>query len=131
MSLVQWDDSLAIGVKLIDTQHKELFRIINSFSERIGKEDPSFTLRVALDSLKSYVHYHFATEEKLLQKNRCPLHSRHQGMHAAFAGLMAKYEERQDSIDREGLLELQAFLVDWLTTHIKKQDMPLRAYFAP
>jgi len=131
MSLVEWDDSLAIGVKLIDKQHKELFRIINSFSERIGKEDPSFTLKVTLDSLKSYAHYHFTTEEKLLQKNRCPLHFRHQGMHAAFAGLVAKLEERQDSIDRKGLLELQAFLVDWLTTHIKKQDMPLRAYFAP
>jgi len=131
MSMVQWDDSLAIGVKVIDTQHKELFRIINSFSERIGQEDPSFTLQVVLDSLKNYAHYHFTTEEKLLEKNRCPISSRHQGMHAAFAGIVAKYEERQDSIDREGLLELQKFLVDWLVTHIKKQDQPLRAYFVP
>ncbi|WP_027192517.1 bacteriohemerythrin [Fundidesulfovibrio putealis] len=129
MGIVEWDESFAIGVEIVDTQHRELFRVINSFHDRIGAEDDAFALGVVLDSLKNYVTYHFATEEKLLARCGCPELAMHQGAHAAFAALVASYETNRDAADSGELLKLQNFLVGWLVNHIKHEDLRLKDYF--
>ncbi|MFP5221784.1 MAG: bacteriohemerythrin [Acidobacteriota bacterium] len=129
MGIVEWDESFAIGVDIVDTQHRELFRVINSFHQRIGAEDDAFALRVALDSLKNYVTYHFGTEEKLLARGGCPELAQHQGAHAAFTALVGRYEASRDDADGEDLLRLQDFLVGWLVSHIRDEDLRLKEYF--
>jgi len=129
MAIVTWDGSLAIGVDIVDTQHKELFRVINSFHDKIGREEDSFALTVLLDSLKNYVTYHFATEERLLERAGCPELDTHKGAHAAFATLMEHYELNRDQAHCDELLKLQSFLVGWLTNHIQHEDLRLKEYF--
>jgi len=131
MPVVHWDGSLAVGVELIDKQHEDLFRIINSFNDRLETgEDELFSLDVLLDSLKNYVRYHFTTEQNLLERNGCPALARHKGLHDAFAAHVAQYEQGRTHVTRAELLALQEFLLDWLTSHIRDEDLPLKDYFA-
>jgi hemerythrin len=129
MAIVEWDEALATGVEIVDTQHRELFRVINSFHDKIGSEEDSFALAVVLDSLKNYVTYHFATEEKLLERSGCPDLAQHQGAHAAFAAVVSHFDTARDAADRAELYKLQTFLVGWLVNHVKHEDLRLKEYF--
>jgi hemerythrin len=131
MAIVTWDGSLSIGVDVIDKQHKELFNSINRFQERSATENPTFALDVVLDSLKNYVRYHFASEERLLELNNCPELERHKQLHAAFEEHIRLYEAKHASVTREELGELQSFLLNWLTNHIQGEDHRLKQYLQP
>jgi len=131
MSLAHWDGSLAIGVDIVDRQHRELHELINSFSESIGRDEDRYSLALILDSLRNYVHNHFATEEKLLEKNGCPQREGHAGAHLASMGLVAAYEKEIETITRDKLVNLRDYLLGWLSNHIRDEDMRLREYFAP
>jgi hemerythrin len=131
MAIVVWDGSLAIGVDIIDTQHRELFRIINSFHDKIGREEDCFALAVVLDSLKNYVHYHFNMEERLLDLSGCPELESHRGAHRAFMVLVERYASQQENVTGAELLKLQSFLIDWLTSHISGEDFRLKDYLTP
>jgi len=131
MAIVEWDGSLAVGVEAIDRQHRELFRIINSFHDKIGREEDSFALAVVLDSLKNYVTYHFGFEEKLLERNGCPELAGHQALHDSFAQAVERFEAGLVQPSRQDLLELQTYLLDWLVNHIQAQDLRLAPFMKP
>lgn len=130
MGIVEWDGSLVTGVEPIDRQHKELFRVINSFHDKIGQEEDTFALATVLDSLKNYVNYHFTFEEKLLERNGCPELEAHRALHQEFFGTVDRFELASAASTRHDLLELQNYLMDWLVRHIEKEDLRLKRYLA-
>lgn len=65
-----WKDKYELGVSLIDTQHKELFRRIESFMQTLrsadswGEKIPQ--INETLELMKRYVAEHFRFEEIFL-----------------------------------------------------------------
>ncbi len=123
MGIVQWDGSLATGIESVDVQHEELFRVINSMYDKASRGFTKNAVIEGLDSLRSYVRYHFQTEEKLLDKHGYPDLEAHQREHQVFSERIELFAQRPMEQMQETLEEMESFLLGWLIKHIKRTDM--------
>jgi hemerythrin-like metal-binding protein len=125
-----WDNSLSVGVKKIDDQHKQLFHAVNGLIDAIEENHGQTELKKALDFLTGYVGTHFADEEKLQQQSGYPDYENHKRIHDAFTkSAVALAEEFVKSGSSEGLVkEVKRKFGDWLVTHIKGEDSKIGAH---
>ena len=129
MGIVKWDGSLVMGIETVDVQHEELFRVINSMFDKMVKGRDKHALVEGLDSLRSYVKYHFRTEEALMDKYDYPGLDDHRREHEIFAERMDLYAERPLEQSIQTLEEMQTFLLNWLVKHIQRADRKYADYF--
>jgi methyl-accepting chemotaxis protein len=125
-----WDDSLSVGVKKIDDQHKQLFFAVNDLIDAIEANRGQAELKKALDFLTDYVGTHFADEEKIQEECGYPDRENHKRIHDAFTkSAVALAQEFVKSGSSDGLVkEVKRKFGDWLVTHIKGQDSKIGAY---
>jgi hemerythrin len=128
MGIVQWDGSLATGIESVDVQHEELFRVINSMYDKASRGLTRNAVIEGLDSLRSYVRYHFQTEEKLLDKHGYPDLEAHKREHQVFSERIELYAQRPQEQFQDTLQEMESFLLGWLIKHIKRTDMQYVAF---
>jgi len=120
---MQWDNSLEIGINIIDQQHKEIIAYINQLHDVVavsGGRDINAISEV-LAGLISYTETHFAYEEELLDNLNYPFTSDHKKIHQAFGQRMRDYQERflvGEDVVEPLLVELQS----WLRNHIQTSD---------
>jgi hemerythrin len=94
MSL-QWNDNLASGSTEIDSQHKELFKRIDSLltafqKEGVAREEVSKIIQY----LSDYVVFHFGNEENFMKKYGYSSTSAHKAQHEQFVKTFGKLKER-------------------------------------
>lgn len=126
---IEWDNTLATGVDVIDSQHKELFSRINTLFNTCHdgrKEEAVKTLKF----LENYVVEHFSTEETTMIISKYPGYPAHKGEHLKF---MEDFAELKKKFDAEGpnvltMVMLNGAVVDWLRNHIRKTDKALGAF---
>ena len=124
-----WGDGLAVGVSLIDDEHKHLFEILN----RLGALDrnaeargPDYeqAARGAIDDLFSYSHYHFSREEELMLDCKCARFPIHKKQHDNFIAMISTIGmKRRDGGNR--LPELAQYVKRWILGHIAITDKAL------
>jgi hemerythrin len=126
MSDIIWDESLAINIPLIDSQHKQLIEMINELSQAIDQKKSHEILDSLFARLITYTQTHFAAEEelmKIINYNRLDIHK---SMHAHFTQkVLSRYREYKvgkKAVDK-AVLDM---LINWLLTHIKTADNKLR-----
>lgn len=130
MAIVNWDGSLAMGIESIDIQHEELFRVINSMYDKMQREGmEKHALVEGLDSLRSYVKYHFRTEEKLMEEYGYPELEQHRKEHEVFSERIYLFAQRPLDQTNETLEEMQSFLLNWLIKHIQRTDRKYMQFF--
>jgi hemerythrin len=126
MNYWNWDSSLAIGIDVIDNQHRRIVDYINELNTAIVNKDKENMFHV-LQELADYTMTHFAFEESLMDKSAYPFADAHKQVHASFAGQVTRYQKKfaqgQD-ISKHLRSELQI----WLTNHIKKDDKDFAPY---
>lgn len=121
---LEWKPDLAVGVKEIDDQHKELFNKITELFDACnvgkGKEQIDSTVKY----LQEYVVLHFSSEEKLQKQYNYPDYINHKAQHDQFIKdfLELKLSIHTDGITGLLLIKLNKVLVDWLINHIRKTD---------
>ena len=128
MPAIVWKNEYSVGVKVIDDQHKELFKRVNKLFDDVSKGNVTTVLET-LDFLNSYVIYHFSAEEQLMAKANYPELESHKNEHEWFKSEILFIREQ---VERNGLgvsltLKLNKLLVSWLINHVTKTD----AKFAP
>jgi hemerythrin-like metal-binding protein len=125
-----WDKSLLTGHQIIDEQHKQLFttlmRLIEASNQGLAKDE----IYKTLDFLSDYTIMHFKTEEDLQIKYGYPDYSLHKQSHDEFKTTtynlihtLRKKGPKKDLIDI-----VVKTVGDWLTTHIKGNDIAMAAY---
>lgn len=129
MSIVLWDGSLATGIDEIDTQHKELFRIVNSFHDKIMDSRAPFALVEALDSLKSYAKYHFRTEESIMRHYGYVDYESHKAEHDQFTATLDTFIPQHEKDPDAAHEALQCFMINWLVSHIQFRDLRYIPFF--
>jgi hemerythrin len=127
---IQWTPDLAVGVAVIDQQHKEIFRRVDALLDASAKGAGRERLAELLPFLGSYVIQHFGDEEKAMKDAKYPDFARHKQLHAAF---LAEFVMLRKRYETEGAstaltLEVQRKVVDWLLHHIKREDKALGAF---
>jgi hemerythrin len=129
--IVEWDDRYAVGIQLIDDQHRELLRLINNFYLGCahGDENEKNHFQRSAHGLISYIKYHFATEEQFLERIKYPDNAAHKRQHDEF---IREVFERAENFDR-GRASPKVFIRyvrDWMLTHITLVDKKYATYIS-
>lgn len=121
MVYCEWDDSIALGIPVVDEQHKALFGLVNSLAVSIENGDGTEAVNEVIWKLITYVTEHFSEEERLMLSCKYPGLAGHRSEHDLF---VSRLQEIQVEFikGREMDKEILAFLVDWLVCHIKGTD---------
>ena len=128
--IIQWDERFSVGIKEIDDQHKQLFKIIDTvFDGFTGNgEDENQLLKTAFDKVLDYTRYHFTTEERYFEKFHYPDAAEHKKQHALLLeetlNLKRQYTEGAPAVT----FELIDFLTSWLQKHILLHDKKYAPY---
>ncbi len=127
MGLV-WSEQLSIGNAAIDSEHKNLLKMINNVEHAIRARDGDALLQ-AFKSLEEGVLAHFTSEEKLARAINFPFSQNkpeHQYVQQEFRHI------RDELVDQHGIWSESAaeyyshFLSEWMIGHILGEDMQMK-----
>jgi hemerythrin len=124
-----WDQSLVTGHTVIDEQHKQLFttlvNLIDASNQGLGKDE----IYKTLDFLSEYTIMHFKTEEELQIEYSYSDYSLHKQSHDEFKTTIYNliYTLRKKGPQKELIDIVVQTVGDWLTTHIKGNDIEMAA----
>jgi hemerythrin len=125
-----WSPDLATGNSIIDSQHKQIFRLTSSLSAACMEGRGKTMLGETLDFLVSYTVRHFIDEEALQKEYRYPAYEAHKKMHDDFretvTALMDTY--KRDGSSAELLEKVNTVIVHWLVEHIKQEDAKIAVH---
>lgn len=131
--IFKWKDAYGCNIQEIDSQHKRLFEIgskvfeVASLKDEFDHYDEIINI---LEELKEYTVYHFAYEEKLMQENNYEGYEEHKVEHDFFIKKIKRIERKDlENAQSEAILDIIAFVADWVSNHILKTDMNYKKFF--
>lgn len=117
---IEWKDEYAIGIKEIDSQHKELVSLFSKISGSIQSDLPWSEIHFQIVELKTFATFHFEFEEALMRLFGYTEHETHADAHQVFFDKLHAIE--QSSIRDEVKQEVVRLAFDWLFAHIATAD---------
>ena len=128
MALFTWNDSFSVKVRLFDSQHKQLFDLINQLHDSMivgkGKE----VMGDVLKSLLTYTKTHFTEEERQLKMQKYPDYEHQVKEHGVFVQRIAELQKNHATGNAAITLTTLNFLRDWLLKHINVEDKKYSGY---
>jgi len=127
---VNWKEAFKIGIVEIDAQHRELFSRLDKLENALRDGKGREVIFSTFHFLDNYVQRHFRAEEALQEFYQYPHLLMHAAEHAAFKKRLKSLEERLTLEDPSEKLaaHTQAFLTNWLITHVTSLDKELTCY---
>ena len=130
MSKIKWDESLSVGVSLIDEQHKAWIERLRNVEIAIESGRGMQQIVGTLDFLVDYTQFHFSTEEKYMSQTGYPdmenHRARHKDLKETLDGLVEDF--REDGVTEKLGEAIGTFLSNWLREHIRNVDLAFAAY---
>lgn len=127
---IVWKNDLETGIKIIDNQHKQFFKLVNRILDNSIKEDDSKTLIDSFAFLRYYILEHFAVEESSMIEYKYPNYAQHKNRHLYFHKEIDRLESnlRANALSSEIAIKLEYLTVNWFMNHIKVEDKKLCNY---
>jgi hemerythrin len=130
MALMDWHESLSVGIPTIDTEHKKLVSLLNDLHTAMREGKSKQAMGDVLNGLITYTATHFGTEEKFMTRTGYPEYAEHKKKHDDLVkqalDVKAAFEAGKTGVN----MELMSFLKDWIQTHIVGTDKKLGAFLA-
>jgi len=125
---MEWSEKLEVGIKTIDSQHKELFKRINNLVAAIKQQRCREEIDHTIKFLDDYARIHFAEEEKHMVETNYPGYEEQRDDHGKYLAALAELKEQASRPRIRGSsYDLSAttnqVVVDWIVAHIMKIDM--------
>jgi len=120
--LITWDDTLSVGVRALDDQHKGLIQVLNELHDAMVKGVVRQAAGPLLEKLAKYTREHFVAEEAMMKRAGYPELEAHRGKHLELTRQVEEYVTRFQNGEIGLSVHLLDFLRRWLTTHIQKED---------
>ena len=123
MALFVWDDKYSVGVKLMDDHHKRLFDIFNQLHDALGSRQSAEVMGRITKDLLDYTIYHFAEEQKMLEKIGYTSLTHHKSLHKKFIDEISSYNDMVDQ--GQGVFAATKLFntsMKWLLEHIMTID---------
>ncbi len=117
MAFIEWSRKNAVGVSVIDEQHRELFGLLNRLHESVVQGKEQGELHAILDELVDYTVYHFQTEEDLLREYDYPDFAAQKRSHDTLARTVLEMQAQLREGSASLSFELLDFLHSWLMDH--------------
>ena len=123
-----WSDSFASGIESVDSQHQQLFRIINQVGDLMIDNEPA-TEAVAealIKQLADYARFHFTDEERVMAEGRLDAGyiDSHKKIHQQFTEQVLSMWKGRGSM-ADPARTLYGFLSAWLVYHILGEDQKM------
>ena len=127
---IQWRESLAIGIKEIDDEHKELFAAIDKLFTACQQGKGKTEVENTIKFLEDYTVKHFTAEQKLHIKHDYPHRVAHREIHDRF---LENFKALKKQFDEQGasilfISTINKTVVDWLVKHIGSADKAFAAH---
>ncbi len=123
-----WDDRYDTGIRIIDEQHRELFRLVNDLRRMVQDGTERGTVADLLEQLVIFTKLHFDTEEALMGQYDYPDLSGHASEHASMLTslreLLAKFHESHQTM----AMLVPTFMEGWLRHHISDGDFGFKTF---
>ncbi|MEL7601539.1 MAG: hemerythrin family protein [Bacillota bacterium] len=129
-----WKDKYAVGVPVIDGQHKELFRRVTDFVTTLRSDGDWATkeqsVNDTLNFMKAYVVEHFRDEEAYQREIGYPGFEAHRKIHADMVHYVGEVAEQYGkSSEKEQLMQqFGGKLLAWLINHVTAEDQKIADY---
>ncbi|MGE4536673.1 MAG: bacteriohemerythrin [Desulfovibrio sp.] len=128
-AILIWDQSLAVGIQEIDSQHQKLVRMICDLHEAMRSGKGKDQVETILHELEEYAVEHFGFEEKLMEQYKYPGYLNHRKEHEKFVDKVLAFgnDFRANKVALTN--EVMNFLKNWLVGHIKGTDQKYSSFF--
>jgi len=123
-----WKEEYNTNVKILDEQHKEMFRLGRQLYEIImGQKDAEGGAERILEELKTYIFDHFRAEEEFMRKRNYVHYQSHKNEHRYFEKEIERLEKKKRTKSDEDMIkEIFDFIFPWILNHILVEDMKLK-----
>lgn len=130
--MIAWREQMSVDGGIIDSDHRHLIEIINTFESRAAGKASAEDLIEILYALKFYAATHFKREETLQRLTHYPYHERHCGEHkdlvARLESIIAETREAMAGDPRKAVAETSELLKSWLVDHVIGSDLKMSTY---
>ena len=131
---IAWDEALAVGDPIIDSDHRRMIVLIAELEAAAGSEIDCAAIGRTLQELADLCRLHFTREELLQQSVGFPEveahHTAHEMLLKRLDAVLAHYADGCDEV-RTGIVRtLGDSLATWLVSHIVNNDMEFKPYVA-
>jgi hemerythrin len=126
--MMVWSDKFSVGVKRLDYQHQQLFKIVNDLLMHQEASPASEPIADILERMTQYADYHFKTEERIMKEYGFPDYESQVREHTEFKAKTAAFC-MEAIAGKAGLsIEMLDYLENWLTNHILESDVKLKHF---
>lgn len=129
-----WKDNYELGVPMVDAQHKELFRRVDSFFQvlRSGEcwQEKIPKINETLEFMKGYVVEHFRDEEEYQRSINYPGYEAHKRIHTGMVDYVLEFSKQyeQSNNSEELMQQFGGKLLAWLINHVAAEDQRIADY---
>jgi len=127
MAKIEWNDSLSVGVDLIDEQHKMLIQKLRDLSDAFETGREMNKIMQTLEFMVDYTDFHFSAEEETMVKHDYPGLELQKDQHQQFVTTLDHIVEdfQEEGPTKALATSINVFLHNWLINHIKGVDLKL------
>jgi hemerythrin len=126
MALIEWNDSLKLGIAVVDRQHERLVGIINRLHAATMEGRGRDVISEIMDELIIYTATHFSMEEKYFAQFDYPDAEEHKREHDALiekvSAFASDFEKTPRNFRSALAKELLQFLQIWWRYHMMETD---------
>ncbi len=123
-----WRDVYSVGIEELDSQHKQMLRLITELHRALDRGQTELGLRRLIQEACDYAKLHFKTEEGLLTKCNYPGLAEHRRVHQDYVNQVESIRRLSDLALEEMAYKLFFFLREWWLSHITKTDLEYAAF---
>jgi len=128
--MFEWNDDYSVGIEEIDKQHKHLIGIgaeLMNMVKHHSTDDMYDDVLDAVERMKDYTVYHFATEEQMMQRAGFDDIEEHKEQHVKFIDKLNDFEISElDENQSEFIMDILKFISTWIFKHIIGSDFEYR-----
>ena len=122
MAVLNWEEKYSVGVRELDSQHKQLIAILNELYDAMQSQKTNDILGQIISKLINYTKVHFTSEERYMTQYNYPDLASQKREHAAFTEKVLAFQEAFNSGRTSLSVSVTSFLKDWLVNHISGSD---------
>ncbi len=117
-----WNSRYDTGIKIIDEQHQELFRLVEQLRHLVQAGAQREVVEALLKALVASTEQHFETEESHMARYGYPDLTQHVAEHTSMLTSLHELRDRFQESHQTMALMVPTFMEGWLRHHISDGD---------
>ncbi|CDK97714.1 putative chemotaxis methyl-accepting receptor [Magnetospirillum gryphiswaldense MSR-1 v2] len=121
--LMEWNDSLNVGIAEVDKHHHEMIDKLNHFFRQMLSGDAGMAALEVARTLLPDMQKHFEEEEQIMERKGFDGLASHRKSHQNFLAQAKAHCDAVQSGRTDAAQSLFRFMADWMRSHIQDHDI--------